>query len=248
MKKIIILFTIFFFFISCMKQEVKFELLNDNVTCEKSPIKAEEIKNYYNTNKYISEESKLKYTNVLRFRLTNNTKKKLLFFVKDLKIIDLYCINVEIFDENNKIVNLSKPLTSPYYDNNENRIKAIAYKEYNYYKKEENKKLLLKMGFKISKDFNQYYNQYVIINPNESFIFSSTLTLPFVVEDRELDLQSAIYFKLIPSKKYTLNLNYNLKEDLEKLFSKELIANLNENDIEIFNSTIKTQRIPILFK
>ncbi|WP_395052172.1 hypothetical protein [Flavobacterium sp.] len=248
MKKHISLFGIFLFLISCNKQEIKFELLNENVICERSPINAKEIGKYFNLGKYSSEENKLKFTNNLKFKITNTTNKKLLFFVKDLKIKDLYCIDIEIFDENNKIVNLSEPFTSPYFDTDEKRIKAFAYLEHNDYEKSENEKLLLKMGFKIGNYSNQYYNQYVIISPKESFIFSSTLALPFVVEDSVLDLQNSLFYKLISSKKYTLNLNYNLKEDVKKLFSKEQLINLKENKIEIFDAKIKTQSIPIVFE
>ncbi len=246
MKKNILFYLVIFSFFSCKKEIVTIKLLNDNLICEKVPL--DSVVKYYKTYKFQNEKNRLKFTNNVKFRITNNTNKKLLFFVNDLKLNDLYTIDIEVFNSENKKIKVSKPILDPGFDNQEDRMKAINFLEYSYFKRKENEQLLKKTGHQINNYFNDYNRQYVIINPNESFIFSSTLSLPFLVEDSVFNLNRPVFFKLDPSKKYKIAIKYELKENFKKIFSKEQLSNLKENNVEIFSSSIESQKIPIVFE
>ena len=104
------------------------------------------------------------------------------------------------------------------------------------------------MGFK-SSEFEtrmSFINQFVVISPNESFVFYSSLYLPYLHENNFFNGTLSILVDFKKNKNYEFSLKYKLKEDIEKILPKEILDNLKENNIEIFKDEIETQRIPII--
>lgn len=241
MKKIFIILVFSFSLFSCNRKVINFELLNQEIICKKIH---EDSLDYYHINRKFKNDKELyKFTNQVVFKVLNNTDNKYLFYTKSLKLHDIYNIDIIIEDESNNLLEKRVPLIDGSFnckiqalnDNNENNLSVT-------------KKLLEKNGYNIKlSDFGSYSYQDVIIYPKNEYIFSSTISLPFVVEDTDLNLRRPIYFKFDTSKKYTFRLKYKLKENIEKILSNEMLKNLKNNDVEIFKDIIETQKIPIKF-
>src|SRR5690606_8951525 len=75
-----------------LKREVELTILNDTLSyyAKGDSLFKEGHRRYSN------DIQKQKSYNVVKYRLTNNTDKKLLFFVNDIDLIQLYGLNVKI--------------------------------------------------------------------------------------------------------------------------------------------------------
>lgn len=233
-------FIFLFFIFSCKKGNVSIELLDKEIISKH--IHKDSLEFSYHVKKFNNENELYKFTNQVKFRVTNNSENKYLFYLNSLKLNEIYNIDIIIEDENNKVIGKSMPLITGSYN-----CKIGSLLEQDFYSKNEKEKLLKKTGFNIRCNIKEYYDEKIIISPNETHVFQTTLPLPFVIEDNEENLRSPICFELDPSKKYTFRLKYKLKENLEKILSKEMLKNLKDNNIEIFKGEIETQRIPIKF-
>lgn len=242
MKQLLLLITTLFFVISCTKKdEVQFILLNEKLEFHVNPDSLSDLKNKFEniTDREFSN-------NIVKFKIGNTTEKKYLFLIKDVFLRNLVNIEIQIF-ENDSLLYLHNPLINPFFTEEES-LKFFNYMEFSEEKSKEIKREVKNMGFKISLYENHlnYFNQAVVINPNEELIFYSSIHLPYVVEDDILNLKNPSYFSFKKGKSYEFSLKYKLKEDIEKILPREILDNLRENNIEIFKGEIETQRIPIL--
>jgi len=199
---------------------------------------------YYNQLKFKNENELYKFTNHIKFKLTNNSNKKYLFYLNSLKLNDIYNIEVIIKDKKKNLIIKREPIIDGIYN-----CKKGSLLEHHFYNINASEKLLTKMGYNpIRNSIFLYFNQGVVINPDESYVFDTTISLPFVIENNDENLGNPVYFRLNPSEKYTFKLKYKLKENIDSILPKEMLKNLEDNNIEIFKEKIETQEIPIIFK
>jgi hypothetical protein len=239
----LISFLSFIFLNSCKSQEeVTISLINQELYYCVNPDSLSNFKRKFDEN-YQRESS----SNIVKFKITNNTNKKYLFLVKDIFLKNLANIEIRIY-EDDSLIYLENPLTTPYFKNDEESTKFFNYYEFENEKINNAKKVLKKMGFKTSIYENEmsFVDQSVIIGQSESIIFYSTIQFPYIVEDDIINLKKPSYFNFKKGKKYEFSLKYNLRDDIEKLLPQEILNNLKDNNIEIFKGNIETQRIPII--
>lgn|GEM_PF-5038238 len=235
---IVLLFTLL---ASCQENKMQLKLINKEVVCK--GFSSDTIESFYNHSVFGNENQKFDYTNVVKFEVSNATDKKYLLFVKNFSLSDIYNVDILIEDEHGNVSKKNAPLIDPSYS-----CKLISVMEQDFDVKFEKKRILKKMGYNINSGNVNYYDQGVVISSGENYIFQSSLSLPFVVEDKVKNLRSPVYFKLNPEKKYTFRLRYKLKDDIEKILPKDVLSNYKENNVEIFKGEIMSQKIPIVFK
>jgi hypothetical protein len=240
MGKNILIVLLFTLLASCQERKLELKLINKEIVSKR--FSKGTMETFYN-HPMFSENEKYLFTNVVEFELSNNTDKKYLFLIKDLNLSDIYNLDIIIEDENGNLFEKNAPLIDPSYS-----CKLGSLIEQDFYVQNEKELLLKKMGYNIKDEVLNFYNQEVVVSPKENYIFKTSLSLPFVVEDKDENLRRPIYFKLNPEKKYTFRLKYKLKDDIEKIIPKDILSNYKENNIEIFKGEIETQKIPIIFK
>ncbi|CAC9972475.1 hypothetical protein FLAPXU55_00151 [Flavobacterium panici] len=228
-------------FVSCQENKMELKLINKEIICKR--FSADTMEAFYNYPKFNSENERYIFTNIVKFELFNQTDKKYLFFIKSLNLYDIYNLDIIIEDERGNFIYKNEPLIDPSYS-----CKLGSLIEQDFYIQSNKEELLKKNGYNIKSEILNFYNQEAIISSKENYLFQTSLSLPFVVEDKEENLRRPIYFKLNPEKKYTFRLKYKLKDDIEKVIPKDILANYKENNIEIFKGEIETQKIPIVFK
>jgi hypothetical protein len=241
MKKNLIIVLLFTLLTSCQKKKMELKLINKEIVSK--DFSSDTIESFYNHSVFNNENQIYNYTNIVKFELSNPTDKKYLFFIKNFSLSDIYNLDILIEDEKGNVSEKNAPLIDPSYS-----CKLVSLMEQDFDVKYEKKTILKKMGYNIKSSNVNYYDQGVIISSGENYIFLSSLSLPFVVEDRVENLRRPIYFELNPEKKYTFRLKYKLKDDIEKIIPKDILCNYKENDIEIFKGEIISQKIPIVFK
>lgn len=227
--------------LGCVRNNLKIDLLTQEILSKKFPVDSTEI--FYNNLNYNNKSEKYLYTNVIKLKLSNNTDKKYLFFLKGDRLIDLYNIEMLIEDKDGNIIKQNAPLIDPTFSCN---LASLISNES--FKKDESNLILEKIGYKIRSRVQSLHGQETIINPNETVIFYSSLSLPFVIEDNNQNLRRPVYYKLNPDKKYTFRLKYELKEDWAKIIPRDILENYRTNNVEIFTAKIETEKIPIIFK
>ena len=241
MKKSIQVFLLLALLASCQEKKLELKLLNTEIVSK--GFSSETVEAFYSHPMFNSENEKYLFTNTIKFKLSNDTDKKYLFFIKDLNLSDIYNLDVIIEDEKGNLFKKNAPLIDPSFT-----CKLGTLIEQDFYVQNEKELLLKKIGYNIKSEMLNSYNQEIVISPKENYIFQTSLSLPFVVEDKDENLRRPIYFKLNPEKKYTFRLKYKLKNDIEKIIPKDILSNYKENNIEIFKGEIQTQKIPIIFK
>lgn len=241
MKKDILIILLFILLASCQGRKLELNLINKEVLSKGFSI--DTIEAFYNHAMFNNENEKYFFTNVVKFELTNQTDKKYILFIKNLNLSDLYNLDIIIEDEQGNLCKKSAPLIDPSYS-----CKLGSLLEQHFNIEDEKEILLKKMGYNLKSESMNFYNQEVVISPNENYIFQTSLSLPFVVEDKDENLRRPIYYKLNPEKKYTFRLKYKLKDDIEKNLPKDILSNYKENNVEIFKGEIESQKIPIVFK
>ncbi|MFD2940058.1 hypothetical protein [Flavobacterium notoginsengisoli] len=241
MKKGILIIIFLSMLVSCQESKLELKLINKEILSKGFSI--DTINAFYDHCKFNNENEKYLFTNVVKFQLSNNTDKKYLLYIKDLKLSDIYNFEILIEDEKGNLLQKNRPLIDPSYT-----CKLGSLIEQNFYEQHEKEFLLRKNGYNIKNENLNFHNQEMIISPKESYIFHVSLPLPFMVEDKDENIRRPVYFKLNPKKKYTFRLKYKLKDDIEKIIPKDIMSNYKENNIEIFKGEIETQKIPIIFK
>lgn len=237
-----IVFT-FFFFISCSNKNgaISFNLNNKNLKCI---VRKDSLYSYRFYNKKDKEFS----TNVVSFTLKNETEKKYLFLVKNKYLHKIYNCRMNVY-ENSKLIKFHAPIGDAFFETDKKQEKLFNYIDYTF--KEEQNKLfdLVKLGAKQEGIFlfNSYLEESLIVNPNEKVTINSLLSLPFIVENTILNTMDPVYYEFKENYKYEFSLEYEMNaNNLKKELTKEQLAELEYNNVEIFNGKIETERIPIL--
>ncbi|QSB26184.1 hypothetical protein [Flavobacterium sp. CLA17] len=241
MKKYILTSLLFTLLASCQEGKLELKLINKEIVSKR--FATDTMETFYNHTMFNSENEKYLFTNVVKFEVSNQTDKKYLLFIKDLNLSDIYNMDIIIEDEKGNLFEKNAPLIDPSYS-----CKLGSLMEQDFYNQTKKELLLKKNGYNIKSENLNFYNQDVIISPKQNYIFQTSLSLPFVVEDKDENLRRPIYFKLNPEKKYTFRLKYKLKDNIDKILPKEILSNYKENNIEIFKGEIETQKIPIVFR
>jgi hypothetical protein len=241
MKKNILIILLFTLLASCQEKKMVLKLINKEIVSK--DFSTDTLASFYNHSVFNNEKEKYAFTNIIKFELSNPTDKKYLFFIKNLNLSDIYNLDIIIEDENGNVLKKSAPLIDPSYN-----CKLGSLIEQNFYIQNEKELLFKKMGYNLKSGNFNFYDQEVVVFPEENHIFLTSLPLPFIVEDKEENLRSPVYLRLNPEKKYTFRLRYKLKEDIEKILPKDILSNYKENNIEIFKGEIETQKIPVIFQ
>lgn len=240
MKKRIQILLLFTLLASCQERKLELKLINKEIVSKGFYI--DTMETFYNYRVFKNENEKYHFTNVIKFELSNFTNKKYLFYIKSLNLSDIYNLNIIIEDENGNLLDQNKPLIDGLYS-----CKLASLIEQDFYIQREKELFLKKMGYNINSEILSFYNQEVIISPRENYIFQTSISLPFVIEDKDENFRKPIYYKLNPKKKYTFRLKYKLKDDIEKNIPNDILSNYKDNNIEIYKGEIESQRIPIVF-
>lgn len=241
MKNNILIVLLFTLLASCQERELELKLINNEIVSKGFSI--DTIESFYNHSVFNSENEKYLFTNVVKFEISNPTDKKYLLFIKNFNLSEIYNLDIVIEDEQGNVLEKKAPLIDPSFSC---KLGSLLEQHFN---NEDYKIILLKkMGYHLRSGNVNFYDQGVVISPEENYVFLTSLSLPFVVEDKEENLRRPLYFKLNPEKKYTFRLKYKLKDDIEKTLPKDVLSNYKENNIEIFKGEIESQKILISFK
>lgn len=241
MKNNILIVLLFTLLVSCQESKLELKLMNNEIVSK--GFSSDTIESFYNHSIFNSKNEKYLFTNVIKFEILNPTDKKYLLFIKNFNLSEIYNLDIIIEDEEGNSFEKSEPLIDPSYSC---KLGSLLEKHFNI--EDEKEILLKKMGYNLRSGSVNFYDQEVVISPKENYIFLTSLSLPFVVEDKEENLRRPVYFKLNPEKKHTFRLKYKLKDDIEKILPKDILSNYKENNIEIFKGEIESQKIPIIFK
>lgn len=235
MKNNILIALLFTLLTSCQEKKIELKLVNKEVVSKGFSI--DKMDTFYNHPIFNSENEKYLFTNIVKFKLSNQTDKKYVLFIKSLNLSDIYNLDIIIEDENGNLFEKNVPLIDPTYS-----CKLGSLIEQDFYIQNEKEQLLKKIGYNTKSEFLNFYGQDIVLSPNENYIFQTSLSLPFVTEDKDENLTRPIFFKLNPDKKYTFRLKYKLKDDIEKNIPKDILLNYKENNIEIFKGEVETQK------
>ncbi|MEO8238067.1 MAG: hypothetical protein ABI576_08150 [Flavobacterium sp.] len=241
MKNNILIALLFTLLASCQEKKLELKLINKEIVSKGFSIDTMDA--FYNHAMFNSENEKYLFTNIVKFKLSNHTDKKYVLFIKSLNLSDIYNLDIIIEDEKGNLFEKNAPLIDPSYS-----CKLGSLIEQDFYIQNEKEQSLKKIGYNTKSEILNFYNQDIVLSPNENYIFQTSFALPFVTEDKDENLRRPIFFKLNPDKKYTFRLKYKLKDDIEKNIPKDILLNYKENNIEIFKGEVETQKIPIIFK
>lgn len=241
MKKYIIFISLLLF--SCKEsKKLNLEIINNEIYCKK--IHNDSLNFYYNNFKFNNSNELYKFTNNINLKLSNLTEKNYLFYLNDIRLNDIYNLEIIIEDDNNNKLIKFEPILDNEYD-----CKIGSLLEFDDYNNETTKNLLKKEGYNIKENsIFKYYNQSVIINSNNSYLFNSTLSLPFVRENIKENLERPVFYRLDPKLKYTFRIRYKTKDNLDKILPKNILNYMRENNIEIYKESLESNRIPIILK
>jgi len=243
MKQYLIIFSfLFVHFFSFSQEEIKFELLNENLEYNINPDSLGFYKRAYN------DYEKKMSNNIVKYKLQNNTSKKYLFLIKDNFLKHLFNIEINFFENDSLIQTIKRSVIEPYTKDFEEFKTYRAYDQFVDDIYNERDIATLKMGFSKSEFENRFvfFSQYIVVYPNESIVLFSSVHIPYIVEENWRNLGVSIFADFKRDKHYEFSLKYKLKEDIEKILPNEILDNLKENNIEIFKGEIETQRIPII--
>lgn len=246
MRKLACLLFFLPLFVSCNKQsqekegEVTLTLLNDSVTYI-IPREWENEINHWYENDAVKDSA----YNVIRYKLTNNTNKKLLFLIRDIDLSDIYGIQLNI-KEDGKLKNGNNSLIHPSFSDADSCTVCVMEYELKLWHKKAYK--MDKLGIKYS-DASQVYERYlkqqVIISPGESREFAVLLPLPFIAYGHSYAYNYTFY----PNLNYTFSLDYSIEmKDLKETLPKREKDDLKRNNIEIFDGKITSNEVKLVPK
>ncbi len=234
-----IFFTISFIFIlavSCQsseKTDVNFELLNRE-------IHALYIDSIDYKRKYADEKERLMALNILKYRITNNSDKKLLFIIDSEKINEDADFCFKITDS----IHLTKIPSNPLVNFTDD---AVPYLNFMNYQDSVKKADYLKLGIKEKyiEKYRKFMNHSFVLNPKESKTLQSFVKLP-IIEELNISTASApVYFKNI-CEGDRLFLTYHLRfSDYKDVLKRWQIEELEKNGIIFFEGTIISNSVPI---
>lgn len=242
MKLLKILFCMMMF-LSCItkKESVQIELLNKELYFVKSA-------NIYSVLKYKSKKESDNSFNVIKFKITNNTDRKLLFFVNDYDFSNFINLRCDISSNNISV----KPSStfSDYLPKDANEAKEFfKIQEFNnsindYEQTRVNKIYASKMPFK----YLNYLKQRVVLNPGESRIFKTVISLPLIKEKNLLNSYHETFYKL-EENEYKFKLIYEVdKGEVSEYISAEDLEDLKNDKIHVFEGKIESNDIKLIQK
>jgi hypothetical protein len=104
-----------------------------------------------------------------------------------------------------------------------------------------------KLNIDNSADFwKQYQSQTVVIGPNETWEFSSLLSLPLVRESSLIKTSSPFYYILNNKKKYKFALEYSIGSRVKMELTPDQIQELKNNNIEIFDGQLISNEVELI--
>ncbi|WP_333694369.1 hypothetical protein [Flavobacterium sp.] len=235
-NKIINFFLIFFLFVNCQSDkdaDVKLEILNNEILSIN--IDSVDLKRKYSNN-----EERILALNILKYRLTNNSNKKLLF------IIDFENLNVDNSFYFNVVdsVNLKKSLVMPIVNFTDEAVPYLNLLNYQDSIKTSN---YLKLGIKKGnlEKYLKYINYSFVLNPKESKTIESFISMPIIDELNLTTASYPVYYEnLVDGDRLFLTYNMNFS-DYKNILQKWQIDELQENNIEFFEGTIISNSLPI---
>ncbi|MDP2160511.1 MAG: hypothetical protein Q8K02_08525 [Flavobacterium sp.] len=237
-NQFVIIFMINLMFVNCEKINseddlIEFELLNK----ELSSLNNDSL--FYGR-RYNNENEILLASNILKYRLTNKTNKRLLFIINSEDLFRQRLIDFNIHDSLNNLKSLSHPLVNfnelsiPYlnFERDQDSIKTSHY---------------LRLGIKEKhiKDYISYVNHSFILNLGESKSFQSLITLPILREQNSLTHTNPLYFKNLENGDrlfLTYEMNFN---DYKDVLQDWQIEELRKNNVEFFEGTLTSNSVPI---
>ncbi|MDP2159722.1 MAG: hypothetical protein Q8K02_04525 [Flavobacterium sp.] len=224
------------FFVSCKKinnkTEVKFELLNSKIiTIQNDSIQY--------LRRYSDEKEKSLSLNILKYKITNTSSKKLLFVINfdELNEDNFY---FQIVDS----VSLLKTPNNPLVNFTDVSVPYLTFKMYQDSIKKSN---YLNMGIKYKniEKYHKYISYSFILNPNESKTLQSLLSLPIVEELNLLTHSSPYYFKNLENGD-RLFLTYEMNfSDYKDVLQDWQIEELKKNNVEFFEGRLTSNSVPI---
>lgn len=235
-KRIINGFLIFFLFVNCQNNkevDVKLEILNNEILSVN--IDSVDLKSKYSNN-----EERILALNILKYRLTNNSNKKLLF------IIDFEYLNVDNSFYFNVVdsFNLKKSLVMPLVNFTDEAVPYLNLLNYQDSIKTSN---YLKLGIKKGnlEKYLKYINYSFVLNPKESKTFQSFTSLPIIDELNLTTASYPVYYKnLVDGDRLFLTYNMNFS-DYKNILQEWQIEELKKNNIEFFEGTIISNSVNI---
>lgn len=195
---------------------------------------------------YDNDQQREESTNVVKFRLANNTEKKYLFLIRDKRLNEIAGIKINIYD-GDTLLNANEPLITPATDESE-RERIYAYVDYEFYLQDREVQDREKLVGRRSNELSlKYMFQSVTLHPGETQTITTLLSLPFLKENKLLSFIDPLYYELKSGKKYTFSITYQIDaKALKKELSPEQLKELEENEVEIFEGKLETERIPII--
>ncbi len=251
-KRIITFFLVSILLGCSKKEEVKLEILNTQVTAieRNEPFSISSNLTYSN--------AELGYAkNIIQYQLTNNTKNKYVFFADEDGLIydehlntkgmfdfPLACFSFGLEDSNK-----NKPKYISFYSENINLLqKAMHTEEVEKVKLLKNAKNLdLHVPFESLNNINLIRKNYIVLHPGESRIFKTILYLPIENEINELNTRLS-FFQFLKDKSYKFKITYSSgAKSILKLLPKYKRDEFVQNDLKIFNGSVVSNKVPIIF-
>ncbi|GGB70217.1 hypothetical protein GCM10007424_07700 [Flavobacterium suaedae] len=217
MKYFVIFFSIVMAFSSCVtkKEGVKLTVLNNEL--------------YYTKSSKPDGTKQKSTTNLIKYKISNHTNKKLLFFARDLNLSNIVGIKTFIKSGDKRISGHNKSISfhisdSCYFHTLNTMTDVLL-----------DKNLKLKtLGYSVTEYIEKYHSQTFIINPHESWTFEALLTLPVIVEgNMYLDILP-YEVDLDPSRVNKLLLEYEVPSLTIKCLSKNELEELRKNGVEVY--------------
>lgn len=234
-----------FLVLSCTKKEaekknVEITLLNKKITY------SVDLDSIYKR-QFISKEEEELGTNVIKLRFKNNTGKKLLFLIRDKSLFNIEGLRLNVY-ENGKYINVLEPLINIAFKNEKEREAYTHYGNYEIHFGSQDFHNDTKLGIPYNGSLARaYLTQAVVLHPDEYCIIKSIFPFPYIKEDNLFNSREPIYYDLKKDAKYTFSVTYKI--DAKKLMSQltaEQKKELKDNNIEIFDGEIETEKIPVV--
>ncbi|MDP2159403.1 MAG: hypothetical protein Q8K02_02895 [Flavobacterium sp.] len=231
------LFVICILFVNCKKNEnvnVQFELLNEEL------FSLGKDSNYIYRKVYMGAKERAIALNILKYKLTNKSNKRLLFIIDSENLLINESFNFEIMDSLKTLKIRSDPFIN-FTD------ESVSYLSFKMYQDSLRKANYINLGVK-ERDLEKYLN-YVnhsfVLNPNESKTLQSFITLPIVRELNLMTFTYPLYFRNInEGDRFFLTYKMNFSDYKDALQDWQ-IEELRNNKIEFFEGTLTSNSVPI---
>lgn len=213
-------------------KDVKLEILNDTIVYFSS-------KDGHSFG-YETEEDEDKSYNVVRYRLTNNSDKKYLFFIKDLELVKISGMVLFFKDDSGKRMHGSNILFSPGFVNDSCHFSILDYKLEAL--KSYNNKVRKIQDNMIGESYQKYISQTQVIYPGESWEFSAVLSLPTAV----IEYDFCYFYHFEEGVNYKFYIEYDLNAGfLEHMLPVAYLKQLKDNNVEIFEGKLISNEVAV---